>query len=330
MGVYRLTSVLLALSAPVWSWAAQSSSPTGHDAGINLPPQQGDSGTGAFLPGVYNYPYSAAYVDHLRSLGFNSLRLPINVATALNSASLTLLRSYIDAIGGRGVLCMFGTANSTTGSHGTGIVDDVDVASSAWARVHEVFASYPNVKYEIFNEPQGYKDPKIYLDTMLHIIKGAGLPEERCIVAATGWEQFPLPLEVLNWKGNIGYHFYPWWLPDGTRTRSNFSNIFQTALAGISSRTYVTEYGADLSLANRDYEELEPSGTGGDVNCLQGMNDAVVALKSAGVGIKGAFHWHGWNNTDAFNFFGKANTNGSVKVRKILADAFPDSGLVVV
>jgi hypothetical protein len=301
----------------------------GQDAGINLPPAQGSSGTGAFIPGVYTYNYSREYVASLRSLGFNSIRLPINVATATDDASLAKLKSYIDGIGGRGVLCMFGTANSTTGTHGTGIVDDVGAATLAWSNVNSVFASYPNVKYEIFNEPRGYHNPSEYLSTMLRVVKDAGLPEERCIIAATGWEEFPAPLVQLGWKGSIGYHFYPWWIAEGSRTQQQFSNVLKRSTAGISTRTYITEFGADLNLPNHNYEQYDPSGSSGEVNCLRGLNDAVVELKNKGLGIKGAFHWHGRKNGDSYDIFAKANANGAAKVRKILFDAFSASDLFV-
>jgi len=71
-------------------------------------------------------------------------------------------------------------------------------------------------------------------------------------------------------------------------------------------------------VANLDYEQ--PSTSSNDVNCLQGMDEALTELKAAGVGVKGAFHWHGWANGDAFSFWGPGNVNGSAKVLKILQD----------
>jgi hypothetical protein len=50
------------------------------------------------------------------------------------------------------------------------------------------------------------------------------------------------------------------------------------------------------------------------------MDDGVSALRLQGAGIKGAFHWHGWQNGDSFSFFEKANKNGSTKVLKVLVD----------
>merc|ERR1711908_57696 len=98
-----------------------------------------------------------------------------------------------------------------------------------------------------------------------------------------------------------------------------------------SSRTYITEFGGSLNLPNLNYEEPDSSASGGgDVNCLRGMNDAVVALRRKGSAIKGAFHWHGWNNGDSFDFWAPANRNGSTKVRKILSDAFAETAAITV
>ena len=58
--------------------------------------------------------------------------------------------------------------------------------------------------------------------------------------------------------------------------------------------------------------------TDNNVNCLQGMDDAVQALRKKGKGIKGAFHWHGWMDGDSFSLFGAGNSNGRAKVLKVL------------
>ena len=68
-------------------------------------------------------------------------------------------------------------------------------------------------------------------------------------------------------------------------------------------------------MPNRGYEG--PS-TDNNVNCLQGMDDAVQALRKKGKGIKGAFHWHGWMDGDSFSLFGAGNSNGRAKVLKVL------------
>jgi hypothetical protein len=58
----------------------------------------------------------------------------------------------------------------------------------------------------------------------------------------------------------------------------------------------------------------------GDVNCLRGMHDAVCALRDEGGGIRGAFHWHGWNQGDTYDLWADRNGGGRAKVMRILRD----------
>lgn len=262
----------------------------------------------------------------MQQLGFNSIRLPINIPTANNPPSLAEMKDLITKVGGGAVICMFGTGNLTT--HGTGRIDSMPDAVNAWSKVHAVFGAMENLYYEIFNEPHGYSlgcnsppcgTPQTYYSDMKHLIAAASLPEERCILDALGWAEDVPGLLKLGWEGNIGYHFYPWWLPGKVSpSRADFNALLQASVAGVSERIFITEFGGGLNEANLNYEQ--PSKTSSNVNCLQGMDDAVSALQSRGVGIKGAFHWHGWKNGDSFSFFEPANKNGSTKVLKILED----------
>ena len=121
----------------------------------------------------------------------------------------------------------------------------------------------------------------------------------------------------LGWSGLIGYHFYPWWLP-GNATAADFEKLFIGTLSGISDRTYITEFGGTLNVDNTGYSQ--PS-TDNNVNCLQGMQAAVAALRRSGAGIRAAMHWHGWDNGDSFDLFEPTNENGRSKVLDILAAA---------
>ena len=292
------------------------------DFGLNLPCMNGTSGTGAFQPGVYNLSYGAAQLAHMRQLGFDSVRLPVNIVTANDPAALATMRALVQGVGGSAVICMFGTGSLTT--HGTGRIDSLPDAIGAWSKVHAALGDLPGVKYEIFNEPHGYSlgcnsppcgTPASYLRDMRAVIAGAKLPEDRCVLDALGWAADPQTLSKLGWGGSIGYHFYSWWLPANS-TRQEFSALFQLQLHGLSDRVYVTEFGGSLDSANQDYEQ--PTTTDNSVNCLQGMDDAVQALRKKGKGIKGAFHWHGWMDGDSFSLFGAGNSNGRAKVLKVL------------
>merc|ERR1719331_933745 len=147
----------------------------------------------------------------------------------------------------------------------------------AWQKIHEVFAQYPNVKYELFNEPFGYarNDVQAYLSDMTQLMEG--LPRDRCIIDGLGYADDVKSLAAAGWEGDLAYHFYPFWLSEGGRTQAAFSNLLQEALQGVSHRTYITEFGADLSV-NQDYE-TSGENKFGNVNCLRGMHDALLALK---------------------------------------------------
>lgn len=324
----RLSSLAVVVVAAAIAAAAAENDPF-LGFGLNLPTMSGSSGTGAFQPGVYNLSYSSVQLHRMRLLGFTSIRLPINIATANDPRSLQTILGLVQAIGGSAVICMFGTGSLI--AHGTGRVDNLPAAIGAWSKVHATLGSLPDVKYEIFNEPHGYtvgcNSPPCgtgasYLSDMRAVIAGAKLPHDRCVLDSLGWAGDAHGLVKLGWTGLIGYHFYPWWLPANS-TRKEFSSFFELQLAGISDRVLVTEFGGSLDAANTNYEE--PTTTDNNVNCLQGMDDAVKAFRERGAGIQGAYHWHGWLDGDSFSFFEPMNINGSTKVLRILKDCCANS-----
>ena len=291
-----------------------------HLAGINFPPTQGTSNAGAFLPGIYDYSYSDAQIGDAGAT-FNIMRLPINVATANDPASLAKLRSYVDALGGRAILCMFDTTDDPTNApHADGRAD-VTTMGPAWATIHAGFAGYPDVRYEIFNEPFGYDrtDPIAYVNEMKAIIAAGGLPESKCIIDGLGYAD-DVRSVAAHWTGDLGYHFYPNWSSD--HTQSAYSNLVQTALGELAPRTWITEFGAALGHANDCYETfidgMQPASA--DINALRGLDDALRALRANGGGIKAAFFWHGWHNGDSYDFWSPANETGACKVRMIEAN----------
>ena len=325
--------VTLLVEAAAAAAAAGATPPPlpGLDFGLNLPTQSGSSGTGAFDPGIYNFSYSTVQLQRMRSVGFTSVRLPINVVTANDEPSLLKMRAIVEATSSKSaVICMFGTGSDTT--HGTGRVDSMSETIAAWSKVHAHFHDLLNVKYEIFNEPHGYSigcnsppcgTKHSYLKDMLAVIAGAQLPKDRCILDALGWAQDAQGLAALGWTGAIGYHFYSWWLP-ANATRAEFRALFDYQLRGLSNRTYVTEFGSALNSPNKDYEQ--PTTTDNNVCVLQGMDDAVRALRKKGEGVLGAFHWHGWENGDSFSFFNPGNANGSAGVHRVLQSCCAGGG----
>lgn len=290
-------------------------------AGINFAPTQGTSNAGAFLPGVYTWSYTDAQIQAANAT-FDIMRWPINEDTANDPAALAKLKGYIDQFAGRrAVICMFGTTQ-TPGTHGDGLPDGVAAMGAAWAKIHAVFAGYPDVHYEIFNEPFGYNkaDPAYYVADMTAIIAAGGLPPARCILDGMGYADDVKLVASAGWTGDLAYHFYPTWSSD--HTQSGYSNLVQNELRSLGHRTWLTEFGADLAAANPCYETFDDGSHPGsaDVNALRGLDDALRALRAAGQRVKGAFLWHGWNNGDGYDYWSSGNANGACKVRKIEAN----------
>lgn len=309
------------------------------DFGINLPPAyydtngQPDSGNAAFQPGIYNWPYSNAQVASTAT-HFNMIRFPINEATANDSASLTKLKGYIDQIPGHwAIICMCGTrcyCSQDVNGHGNGFPNGLAAMGAAWKNINAVFASYPNVYYEIFNEPFGYEHSTAaecahYVSDMKTIISDGSLPTSKCILDGLGYADDIIDVANNGWSGMLGYHFYPNW--SSTHTQSAYSNLAQGAIGSLGPRTFVTEFGANLGWTPT-YGYNDPTGCydtyvdgnqpcSADVNCLRGLDDALRALKSKGWGVKGAFCWHGWDDGDTYDFWASWNSYGACKVMEI-------------
>ncbi|CAE7265442.1 unnamed protein product [Symbiodinium natans] len=278
--------------------------------GINLPATQGTSNAGNFLPGVYPFDYSAADLDKARQKGFDALRLPVNVSTADAPAALGSIRAYFDSFGGQGLLCFFEESSDPQAApHGSGCAD-VAAASATWMKAHAAFSD-TGVLYEIFNEPFGYKMAEEYLHNMLLILHYAQLPVGRCVLDGFGYADDVQVLHRLGWQGYLAYHFYPNWLPEGQRTEQDYARKVSQDLAGIQDRTLITEFGAGLDLSDDQKAGREPSE---DAQCLRGLAAAVRQLPS----LQGAFHWHGWDNGDSYDFWGPGNQLGADLVLAVL------------
>merc|ERR1712224_513428 len=109
----------------------------------------------------------------------------------------------------------------------------------------------------------------------------------------------------------------------GQRTQENYAEKIKADIGDLSSRVWITEFGSDLRITNRDgslrdYSCPDASNDDGNVNMLRGLRDALQAFKVAGRPVKGAFHWHGWPNGDNYDFWYDGNKNGASAVCKIL------------
>ncbi len=101
--------------------------------GINLPQRQGTSNSGAFLDGIYKLDYSASFLATVKSNGFNFLRIPVNLDTVRDGASLHTIARYFEQVDNNGIICFFDTKKDNEESHGDGKPDDLDQVGKCWA-----------------------------------------------------------------------------------------------------------------------------------------------------------------------------------------------------
>lgn len=293
--------------------------------GINLPPlNPGQSGPVAFVKHVFDYAYEDALLERVKSEGFNSVRLCMNVLTANDPGTLQTMKSLVQKVGGHALVCMVDTDTGSKDSkddHGNGVVNDASEMADAWKKVHAVFGDLDGVLYEIFNEPFGYKDANKYMSEMAGIISAAGLPQDRCMINGMGYASDLASVVKWGWKGLLAWHLYPNWLPQGQWTQENYSNMIQKHLNGLTGRVFITEFGVHLNKPV-DYDHYLKEGStddAGSVNTVRGLHDALLFYAKKGAPVRGAYCWHGAPNADSHDFFHGANAAGAKKVKYLLS-----------
>jgi hypothetical protein len=110
------------------------------------------------------------------------------------------------------------------------------------------------------------------------------IPHDRIILDGMGYSTGVRSIRI-EWDGLLGYHVYPFFIKEEQKQHeSNYSNLVQDSLADVAPRTFVTEFGADLSRlgdANQGDENVE---------FMKGMFDAFHVTRP-----KGTFLFHGWD-----------------------------------
>merc|ERR1719491_2570652 len=93
---------------------------------------------------------------------------------------------------------------------------------------------------------------------MRSIIRKAGLPENRVVLAGLHGSADVQSVARAGWNGYLAYHVYTYWLPEGQRTRENFARRIQHDLAKLGPKVFITEFGGDLDgrQGNVDKEDV--------------------------------------------------------------------------
>jgi hypothetical protein len=292
-----------------------AAAPTTGIAGINLPPmpEGGISNNCAFStkPLVNTYTQQAIQGTMSHKRGIRICINPQTVSDPTQWQNTQNMANWARECGGAVVFCLV-DSNLVNGvvnleynkGHGDGLVDNLPAAKEMWATVAKAYENDASVYFEAFNEPHGYTDPCKYISAMMQIIPD-NIPANRIIIDGMDYAADVQSIKDF-WPGLLGYHVYPSWIAEeSAQTQSNYSNRIQKHLAGVAHRTMVTEFGANLTLAE-DYNNS--IGTSKPVQFLKGVHDAFNVLKP-----KGTFIWHGWNNKDTYSYW-SATASAKAKV----------------
>lgn len=287
--------------------------------GLNLPPTQGTTNAGAFLPGVYVFDYSPDQLRQISESGFTHVRIPVNVETANDREAMKRIGELFAAVGDRGIICMFDTNEGDETGHGNGKPNDIPALAGAWRELRLFFRDKPDVMFELFNEPFGYarnaEGCREYLSDMKTIIRRARLPSQRCILDGIGYAGDIQSVAKAGWQGALGYHLYPNWLPSEKASAEAFSKLVQEQCSGIRNDVYITEFGMRLDFDSQGQTSSPHPNL--DAFVLDGLRDAMHVLQKRGRPILGTYHWHGWDNGDTYSYWKASNRLGATRVREV-------------
>lgn len=270
---------------------------SGGIAGISLPPKQGTSNNGMFSTSPLANIYTQKEVQDT-VYWKKGIRISINPQTVADRTQWLNTQNMANWALQKGGYVIFGMWDSDQhdmggDGHGDGLVDSPASAKAMWNTVAAVYRSNARVFFEVFNEPFGYRDPDLYMNAMRAIMPSS-VSHNRIIVDGMGYADDVQKIRN-RWDGLLGYHVYTFWLQGMLQTQSNYSNLVKGALAGVASRTFVTEFGANLKIAG-DYNDSRNMDA--NIQFMKGMADAFSEIKP-----KGTFYWHGWNNGDTYSYW---------------------------
>lgn len=276
-------------------------------AGINFPPTQGSTNSGAFSTEKLSFD-RGIYTKHvvqdeiIRWSERQWVRFGVNPPTVADGESWERVQELVrwsQEAGANVVLCLWDTPNNDLkgDGHGDGYLlgQELEDAAWMWWKVAQDLGGNDGVYFELLNEPFSEKyteDVGHYMEHMNKLAKY--LPRDRVIVNGLG---YAADIQAIKewWSGLLAFHVYPNFVSTGLS--GDFSNFVNTQLDGVGHRTLVTEFGCNLTLEGAT-RYTDGKDQGRDVQFLNGVGAAFHTSRP-----KATFVWHGWNNGDAYSIY---------------------------
>jgi len=240
-------------------------------------------------------------------LGTNTVRLPINEATATTGWSMYTGVLDVALAKARVILCYWGPA------HGAALPNMTNWWSM-WSTVLAKYGTDKNFYVEIYNEPNMYN--KTTLSTLYAdwLQKFPNFPQDHIILDGTGMAQ-NVPDIGSDSRFNkclLAVHDYSMWGAE-TYTEAQWSAHLKGEIGSYSDRTVATEWGGPMSTGTKNgttYPPQDFTSTSASatyfVKYIRGMAEQLRSAKMGGC------YWAGLKDNDWYSMMTKTGTGANI------------------
>ncbi|QQS03923.1 MAG: T9SS type A sorting domain-containing protein [Fibrobacterota bacterium] len=311
----KARSLLLSLGLTLFA-ASFSHATTNQFRGVNWADPRDNFQTGViYLSGLTSSDNNASAKivaervvgQFVSKLGTNSVRLPINEATA--STGWNMYTGVIDVAltKGRVILCYWGPAHGAAPPNMTSWW-------TMWSTVVAKYGTNKNFYIEIYNEPNMYNKTTLSNLYAEWLQKFPSFPQERIILDGTGMAQ-NVPEIGSDSRFNkclLAVHDYSMWSAE-TNTEAQWSAHLRSEVGSYSDRTVATEWGGPMSTGSKNgitYQPQDYANTSASasyfVKYIRGMTEQLRTWKM------GSFYWAGLKDNDWYSLMKKTGTGANI------------------
>lgn len=217
----------------------------------------------------------AMFANFASSLGANTVRIPINPATAAGTSYYGVIDSAV-AHGFKVILCYWS-------QDGTNMVNSSLLPSwnQMWDTVSAKYASQPLVYFDPINEPIGFTTQQ-WLDfaaTFITRENNNGIPSNRLFIEGAqldggGWGSDLRPLCNDSRFNGVYLAMHRYAFPYAARTYDQWVTDITTLMGNCSSRTVIEEFGTSND-TGVNFDQAPSSTTDKEVAFLKALTDVV-------------------------------------------------------
>lgn len=249
-------SAALTMTAVTTSFAADKTpaAPPSSFHGVNWADPRDNYAADAVVPSGLNttddyktvYRTTQTMVDGFRrTLGANTLRLPVNPA----SVGTTWWKSYratIDAATDKGFKVILSYWESNAAKDGR--VDDATAWKQMWNTVTAAYAHNPNVYFEPMNEPFGYTADEWVNVCTAWLAAHTKIPRSRVVISGTGYNDNVTAVGASPALAGtlLSLHFYGFWA--SYTTEAEWIANLLPRIGPYAYRTIIDEAGSPMTI----------------------------------------------------------------------------------